>query len=166
MPGAQTQSFSGWLKKPQGHPCVGLLPYLELKYSKPRNYEQISEPKTLGEHLRNERLKQGLLQREVAIILSVSTSTIENWEVLTYQPQLKFYPSIIQFLGYTPDFCKSIPQLKNTIFLKRIELGLSQKVMAKELGIDASTLHQIEKFGRYMNSKTKLKLAEHARNKL
>jgi len=130
------------------------LSVIELKYPKPRNYPIILNPQTIGECLRNERLKRGLFQREVAELLSVHHTSVEHWEVNHSQPQLKFYPRIIKFIGFTPDFCKEIPQLKSEIFLKRIELGLSQKMMAKKIGIDVSTLVEIERNGRQMTKRT------------
>jgi transcriptional regulator with XRE-family HTH domain len=108
----------------------------------------------MGEYIRNERHKRGLLQKDIAQILKVSISTIEHWDPNVSQPQLKFYPSIIQFLGVTPGFCKDIPQLTNEVFLKRIELGLSQKRMAKRIGIDTSTLKTLERNERPMIQRT------------
>ncbi|PCJ65345.1 MAG: hypothetical protein COA58_10830 [Bacteroidetes bacterium] len=71
---------------------------------------------------------------------------------------MKFYPSIIEFLGFTPKFCEAIPQLTNEIFLKRIELGLSQREMAIIIDIHPSTLQELETNSRRFLRRTELKL--------
>ena len=68
----------------------------------PFGKQKILNPKTLGQHLLNKRLESGLLQREVAEILSVSEDTITDWENGRAQAQVKHYPAIISFLGYYP----------------------------------------------------------------
>jgi transcriptional regulator with XRE-family HTH domain len=52
--------------------------------------------KTLGDHIRKRRLDLGLLQREVAAKLSVTESTIWNWESNTTDPALRLLPAIIR----------------------------------------------------------------------
>jgi len=117
-----------------------------------------SNPQTIGEHLLKVRLEKGLLQKEVAELLNVTVSCIENGEGNKSQPQPRLLPKVIVFLGYFPDLLKNILQLKNPIFLYRVKRELSQRTFAKELGIDPSTLHEVEKNGRRPNGNTLEKL--------
>jgi len=51
--------------------------------------------------LRRRRLELGLYQKDVAVQIGVTASTIWNWEhgwTIDYQ----FMPDIIKFLGYNP----------------------------------------------------------------
>ena len=47
------------------------------------------EPKTVGEHIKRERLKRGMLQKEVALLFKVDAFTILNWETGFTKPQIK-----------------------------------------------------------------------------
>ena len=55
--------------------------------------------KTLGDHIRARRLDLGLLQKDVAGILGVSTDTITSWERGRIQPMHRHYIRIKEFLG-------------------------------------------------------------------
>jgi len=57
---------------------------------------------TLCDHIRKRRLDLRLLQKDVAGILGVDTTTINNWERNRCQPRLCLFPKIVQFLGYNP----------------------------------------------------------------
>jgi hypothetical protein len=66
-----------------GHPCVafarfgfGLLPYVETKRKITRPSEIISNPKTIGEHIKRERKIRGLRQIDVAEALGLCPDTI------------------------------------------------------------------------------------------
>jgi len=100
--------------------------------------------KTLGDHLRKKRLDLGLLQKDVAKILGVSKDTVCNWENNRTSPSLRSIPRIVKFLGYIPyDIQGKTPG--EELRLLRRTLGLSQKKLAAELGIDPSTLWRWEK---------------------
>ena len=58
--------------------------------------------KTFGDHIRAKRLDLGLLQKDVAGIIGVSTDTITNWEKGRNQPMHWYYLKIQNFLGYSP----------------------------------------------------------------
>jgi len=58
--------------------------------------------KTLGDHIRAKRLDLGLLQKDVAGIIGVTTDTITNWEIGRNQPMRWHYLKIKTFLGYSP----------------------------------------------------------------
>ncbi|MDD5695257.1 MAG: helix-turn-helix transcriptional regulator [Bacteroidales bacterium] len=91
-----------------------------------------------GDHLRKRRLDLDLSQPRVAKIINVTADSITNWELNRNEPQLKYIPKIISFLGYVPTICE------NPIKNYRIQKGLTQKAISKILGIDPSTLGRIE----------------------
>jgi transcriptional regulator with XRE-family HTH domain len=61
--------------------------------------------KTRGDHIRKRRLDQGLLQREVGDLIGVDKTTIYNWENGRIEPDIRYLPKIIEFLGYVPFEC-------------------------------------------------------------
>ena len=58
--------------------------------------------KTFGDRIRARRLDLGLLQKDVARIIGVTTDTITNWEKGRNQPIHWNYLKISKFLGYNP----------------------------------------------------------------
>src|ERR1044071_7029352 len=85
-------------------PCMCcLLPFVRVVRKclipKPSDFE----PKSLGYHIKRERLKQGLLQKGLASLFKVDAFTILNWETAITKPQIKHIPALIQFLGYNPE---------------------------------------------------------------
>ena len=97
----------------------------------------------MGDHLRKRRLDLGLLQKEVAKKIGVNKSTITNWELNHNYPELRYIPAIIDFLGYWP-YDTPADNLGQQIIAKRTMLGLSQKELARNLGVDPSTLGRWE----------------------
>jgi len=55
--------------------------------------------RTLGDHLRKERLDRGLQQKDVASALSVDTDTIYNWENNRTVPARRMTDRIAKFIG-------------------------------------------------------------------
>jgi transcriptional regulator with XRE-family HTH domain len=100
---------------------------------------------TLGDHIRKRRLDAKLLQKEVAATLGVDTMTVNNWERNRCRPRLYLFLKIIQFLGYTPFPNNEESTLGEAIKAYRLRHGLSQKKMARALGIDPTTLARWEK---------------------
>lgn len=98
---------------------------------------------TLGDHLRKRRLDLGLLQRDVAQRLGVHKGTVHNWETNRTTPPLRFVPRIVQFLGYVPYYTTPSTLGKRILTARRL-LGLTQKELARQLGIDPSTLGRWE----------------------
>jgi len=97
--------------------------------------------KTLGNHLRKRRLDLGLLQREMTDKLAVDAMTICNWETNRTSPKLSLIPRIIAFLGYIPYDTPS-GTLGNRIVACRCAMDLSQKELARRLGVDPGTLRR------------------------
>jgi DNA-binding XRE family transcriptional regulator len=60
------------------------------------------EPQTLGEHLKRRRLDLGLRQKEASERLGVTKNSYENWEHDKHEPEFRYWPEIIVFLGYDP----------------------------------------------------------------
>jgi len=99
--------------------------------------------KTLGDHLRKRRLDLGLLQRDAARQLSINEMTLCNWETKRTSPQLRFIARIVAYLGYSP-YQPQSDSLGKRILAHRRFLGLSQKELAWQLGLDPSTLGRWE----------------------
>jgi len=63
--------------------------------------ELTREPVTLGDRLRRRRMELGLYQKDVAIQIGVTASTIWNWEH-GWAIRKTFVPRIVAFLGDNP----------------------------------------------------------------
>lgn len=88
-------------------------------------------------------------QAEVAALFSVTHFTVGNWENGYAEPKFCQTPILIKFLGYDPVNLnpKSIAEL---LFAKRRELGWSQKIAARNLGVDPCTWSSWECGGTIM----------------
>ncbi|PKN52828.1 MAG: transcriptional regulator [Deltaproteobacteria bacterium HGW-Deltaproteobacteria-13] len=102
--------------------------------------------------MRKNRLDKKLLQREVGRQFGVEKDTITNWEINRTFPSLSHIPKIIKFIGYIPWEVSA-----QNIKLCRKTMGISQKSLAKQIGVDPSTLSRWEK-GIKAPSKEKLKM--------
>lgn len=101
----------------------------------PKGY--LVDPKNIGEHLKKRRLDLGLLQIEVAKIIGVTESTIWNWEHGT-DPELRYIPKIIEFLGYVPFECPENPIGRLKYF--KLVKGLSYERLGELMGRDPEQL--------------------------
>ena len=84
----------------------------------------------------------GLRQRQVAAQLGANPETLRNWELGHTQMAVRFYPAVIRFLGYDP-----LPEritLGEQVRAKRMRLGISQKELARILGVDESSVWRVE----------------------
>ena len=123
-----------------------------LKALKPERKPYPNELITYGDHLRKKRLDLNLSQPQVAKIIQVTTDSITNWELNRGTPNLTVIPKIISFLEHTPKMNQ------NEIKEYRIQKGMSQKVLAKILNIDVTTLSRIERGRGMISEKVKKKL--------
>lgn len=117
----------------------------------PRAYPQALI--TIGDHLRRRRLDLGLLQREVAERLRTQPCSVTNWELNHTEPELRFVPGIVRFLGYAPWVARA--SIGERLLAYRRERGLAQSALARLLGIDPGTLSRWERdlrvpTGRYV----------------
>lgn len=121
-----------------------------LKSFIPKRYD--FEPKTIGDHVLKRRLYLNLTQPEAAKLLGVSTETILNWELNYRKPSINHIGKLIKFLGYDPASTNpsSIAEL---LLTKRRELGWTQKVAARNLGVDPCTWSSWECGGTIMMHK-------------
>jgi DNA-binding XRE family transcriptional regulator len=112
------------------------------KATKPKSSKYPQELRTLGDHIRGRRLQLECLQKEVALQIGVDEDTIYRWECNETSPSVRHVPNIIRFLGYNPLPAPSSAREK--LLMARRRLGLSQKAMARRLGIDPTTLRHWE----------------------
>ena len=124
-------------------PRRGLPLVLPQNYSAGRVIRIPTEPQTIGDHIRRRRLTLKLLQKDVASQIGVDTTSVFNWEANTSQPDLRFVPAVIGFLGYNP--LPPADTLGEKLVRHRTVLGMSQKEAARRLGVDPSTLARWER---------------------
>lgn len=116
------------------------------------------KPRTVGEHLRKKRVDLKLLQSDLAKILGVSPDSVTYWENNRSKPQIKHFPAIHLFLGY------SLVKFDEKKFEGRLKAyrwqnGFSHKRLGEMLGVDASTVGSWEK-GESVPSPNNLKELE------
>ena len=111
----------------------------------------------MGDHLRKRRLDLGLLQREIAEQIGVDAMTICNWEKQRTVPEIRCMPRIIEFLGYCP--LAPVRSFQERLITYRTGLGLSQRKMARKLGVDQSTLAGWES-GRHRPTEESFRIVE------
>ncbi len=113
-----------------------------------------TEPRTLGDHIRKQRLELKLMQKDVAERLGVGRSTVFNWEANTKAPDLRYMPAIIAFLGYDP-----LPDGRAwaaRLVRRRTVFGMPQKEAAERIGVDQGDLGSVgarrerEPWGRFV----------------
>jgi transcriptional regulator with XRE-family HTH domain len=123
---------------------VALMPSMRLpEVCRPASRAECCNNGPLGDHIRRQRLGLKMLQREVAELIDVNKATVENWEANASQPDFRFLPAVIQFLGYNP-----LPPAKTMaeqLVRHRTTLGLSQQDSAERLGVDPGTLAKWER---------------------
>ena len=102
-----------------------------------------TQPQTIGDHIRRRRLVLKLTQKDVAEQLGVEKCSVFNWEANMSQPEIRYTPAIIRFLGYNP-----LPEPKSLaerLIRQRTTMGLSQKEAARAIGVDQGTLARWER---------------------
>ena len=147
------QYFCVLIAVSQMHPCVTFLP-CDAKSREIVTY-YLKTLETLGDHIKNRRLALGLLQRQVAAELGTNETTLFRWERNMAQPQIRYLPRILKFLGYDP-FPVTL-SLADKLLAARRTLGLTQKAFAERLGVDPTTLRKWKQ-GRARSSRCSLKL--------
>lgn len=124
---------------------------------KPLGTKLLTNPKTIGEKLKNRRLQLGLLQKDVAERIGVCEDSVTLWENNRNEPSVGYLPKIINFLGYEP-FEIDTSTLGGQIKLYRYQNGLSQADLAKILEINESTVFQYENGRHIPSAKTLIKI--------
>lgn len=98
---------------------------------------------TLGDHVRQKRLEFGMHQKDVAELLGVDENTVYNWEKGRSVPRLHLIPKVVEFLGYSPS--APADSLGARILATRRALGIQQEALARQLGVDPTTLGRWER---------------------
>lgn len=114
---------------------------IRLKAPKPLLYDP--EPKTIGGHLKKRRHELKLQQKQVAGRLKINQCTYIKWEANRVDPEIRYWPRIIEFLGYDP-LRPTTQSLGDQLAATRRALGLSRKRVATILRIDEATVANIE----------------------
>jgi transcriptional regulator with XRE-family HTH domain len=92
----------------------------------------------LGEHLRRVRLDRGLSQRHAAEAIGCHATALLHWEKGSAEPELRFLPAILRFLGYDP---RPEPRtFGGRIRAAREAEGLTARELSRRLGLDPQTL--------------------------
>jgi DNA-binding transcriptional regulator YiaG len=102
-----------------------------------------TEPKTVGDHIQRRRFGLKMLQREVAEQIGVCEPSVFNWEKNASEPEIRYMPAVIRFLGYNP--LPAVTTLAAQLVRHRTTLGVSQKDAAREIGVDQGTLARWER---------------------
>lgn len=127
-----------------GHRRRVALPFcrVSLKAARPSKIPQ--NPQTWGDHIKKRRLELELFRAPVAEIAGVDESTVTNWEKNRTNPTLRCMPKIIKFLGYEPTISEP-STLGEKLLQYRRHNGMTQKKLAKQIGIDPTTLSRLER---------------------
>ena len=84
----------------------------------------------------------GLLQQDAARLVGCSKAAFLMWEKGRSSPEIRFWPAIVEFLGYDPS-----PEPRSTaerLKAARRAAGWSQKRLALVLGVDPSAVQDWE----------------------
>ncbi len=84
-----------------------------------------------------------LFQKDVAKQIGVHKTAIYYWEANTTQPESRYMPAIIRFLGYKP-----LPEGKTwgeRLVRHRTSLGITQLEAARRIRVDQGTLARWER---------------------
>ncbi len=119
---------------------------MRLRAKKPVSKAYPSSLKTIGDHIRKRRLDLELTQKRVAEKLGVDEASVWNWESGKTEPLVRQIPAVISFLGYDP-FAPDGKSLAGELRRYRVKHGLTQKELARQIGIDPATLSRIQKGG-------------------
>jgi len=115
-----------------------------LKAKRPKSKKFPKSFFTIGDHIRARRLELKLLQKDVAKLVGVDETTVYNWERGYTRPPLRYLPKALEFLGYDP--ASNEPKTLGEKLVKyRKSRGLTQKALAKQIGIDPTTLSRLER---------------------
>lgn len=115
---------------------------LVAKRSLPDGYPK--DLKTLGDHLRKQRMDLGLSQSAVAKKIDVTTSTITNWELNRTEIRIRYVPKIVTFLGYNPLDVTNEDTLGARMKQWRLKHGISIKQFQSIIKMDRQTIMRIE----------------------
>lgn len=123
-----------------------------------RPQDVVSIPKTVGEHIKYERVRRGLRQKDLALATNAGLWTVITWERHNAEPSVKFIPALIKWLGYDPFPVGET--FGEKVKWKRKKVGLTRKAMAKQLRLNYSSVEQWEHDVCRPNEENKKKLED------
>ena len=135
-----------------------------LRAIRPKSAEFPESLLTTGDHIRARRLDLKLLQKDVARLVGVDETTVYNWERGYTGPPLRYVPKILEFLGYNPASDEPI-SLGGKLLKYRRDRGLTQKQLARQIGIDPTTLSRLERGVRHAFQNTLRKIDQFLKSK-
>jgi transcriptional regulator with XRE-family HTH domain len=109
---------------------------------KPEHLVYPRDPQAWGQHLRRQRILRGLRQKDLAVAQGVSEASIYSWENGRAEPEVRFLPKLIDFLGYCP-YTPGRP-LGERLRVAREAQGFSRKQLARLVRVDEGTLWRWE----------------------
>ena len=118
--------------------------HLQLRGQKPPQWPYPRQVQTLGDRIRDRRLRLGLTQNALAALLSVNVWTVRNWESNATRPHQRFRVRLDRFLGqgvpteHAAD--DGLPTWARLFRQRRNELGITQRELVRALGIDRWTV--------------------------
>jgi DNA-binding transcriptional regulator YiaG len=99
--------------------------------------------------------------------VGIQAITVMNWERHFYtEPQSNLLPQIVEFLGYDPRTKRAPKGIGERLVEYRKEQGLSQRRMARWLGIDPSTLGRWQRDESQPNGKANKRVVEFLQSKI
>jgi transcriptional regulator with XRE-family HTH domain len=97
---------------------------------------------TLGDHILKRQLDLGLTQKAAAKLIGVHPASLVNWEKGRTEIEVRFYPALIEFLGYNP---LPGPRTRGeAVRQERMARGLSVGRLAAMVGVYPITVSRIE----------------------
>lgn len=125
---------------------IPALPFcqLTLRATKPRPSAYPDTLSSIGDQIRARRFDLGLLQREAAVAMGVDKSSVWRWERNLTSPDLHAMPGIVRFLNYEPAEPTCTRPVSALLRLRRLR-GMSQKDLARALGVDPGTVGKWER---------------------
>jgi transcriptional regulator with XRE-family HTH domain len=127
----------GHLNNRTGIPALPFC-HVTLTAAKTRSYD----PLTISEHIKKARIDRGLTQSNAVAFLSVSVETLHNWETGKTAPVVKYWPAIMEFLGYCP--YQRARSLGDRLRLHRMHQGLTLEDLAEILEVDPGSVSSWE----------------------
>jgi magnesium chelatase family protein len=127
------------------NPCdrvAFLMPAVPVPLSAQKPEIRALEGDTLGQMLRRRRVERGLWLKDAAEEMGIGLFTLIKWEKQSSQPDSRYYPAIIAFLGYEP-----WPEPKTPgemLLAERRRRGLTTRQAADLMRIDQGTLARWE----------------------
>jgi transcriptional regulator with XRE-family HTH domain len=120
------------------------LPFCSITLTAPKPTKKPTVLKTLGDHIRKRRLELGSFQKDVAERIGVDQTTVHNWERGYTKPPIRYLPRILEFLCYDPSSSEPKTIGEKLLAYRRLR-GMNQKDLARQIGIDPTTLSRIER---------------------